>query len=679
MIPFPLEKLSIRGTPFALFMSGRSKEKAPAVRSSPPVSPAGEMPGGAGSRPPEAGRRPAGLNDRWTVPGVCLFLAAMTWLVFGQTVHHEFVNYDDEAYVYENPVVQKGLTWEGFRWAFTHNVNVNWTPLTVISHMLDCQFYGLQAGGHHFTSVLLHMASVIVLFLVLKKMTTALWRSAFVAAVFAIHPLHVESVAWIAERRDVLSGLFFMLTLGAYAGYVRHRWSLGRYLTVALMLALALMSKPMVVTLPLVLLLLDYWPLKRFTQSGGRLVPWRLIVEKVPLLALSGAACVATLFAQKEAIVPLPLSVRIGNALVSYVAYLGQMIYPAGLAVLYPHPGSSLALWKIIAAFVLLLAISAWAIAAWRKRPWFLFGWLWYLGMLVPVIGLIQSGLRAHADRYTYLPQIGLYLLLTWAAAELCAGWRHRRGVLGGGSMIILMALIFCARAQTAYWRNSELLWTHTLACTSDNCVAHNDLGNALLQKGSVEEAIAHYQTALQIKPDYAVAHNNLGNALLKTGNVDEAITQYQQALQIKPDNAEFHINLGCALLQKGSMDEAITHFQKALQIKPDSVNVLNNLAWLLATCPDAHIRDGVRAVKYAGRACELTSYQQTVFVGTLAAACAEAGRFDDAIAAAQKACALASAAGEQDLLEKNQKLLALYRAHQPYHEAAEKFVPAAP
>jgi Flp pilus assembly protein TadD len=299
--------------------------------------------------------------------------------------------------------------------------------------------------------------------------------------------------------------------------------------------------------------------------------------------------------------------------------------------------------------------------------------------MLVPVIGLIQSGLRAHADRYTYLPQIGLYVLLTWAAAELCAGWRHRRGVLGGGSMIILMALIFCARAQTAYWRNSELLWTHTLACTSDNCVAHNDLGNALLQKGSVEEAIAHYQTALQIKPDYAVAHNNLGNALLKTGNVDEAITQYQQALQIKPDNAEFHINLGCALLQKGSMDEAITHFQKALQIKPDSVNVLNNLAWLLATCPDAHIRDGVRAVKYAGRACELTSYQQTVFVGTLAAACAEAGRFDDAVATAQKACALASAAGEQDLLEKNQKLLALYRAHQPYHEAAEKFVPAAP
>ncbi|MGO8680684.1 MAG: tetratricopeptide repeat protein, partial [Limisphaerales bacterium] len=464
-----------------------------------------------------------------------------------------------------------------------------------------------------------------------------------------------------------------------------------------------------------------------------------------------------------------------------YVAYLGQMIYPAGLAVLYPHPGSGLALWKIIAAFVLLLAISAWAIAAWRKRPWFLFGWLWYLGMLVPVIGLIQSGLRAQADRYTYLPQIGLYVLLTWAAADLCAGWRHRRGVLGGGATVILVALLFCARAQTAYWRNSELLWTHTLACTSDNSVAHNDLGNALLQKGSVDEAMAHYQKALQIDPDYvdacynlgnallqkgavdeAIAHyqkalqinpdyakacNNLGNVLVQKGSVDEAIIHFQKALQIKPDFAEAHDNLGNALLRKGKVDEAIVHFQKALQIEPDfaepcnnlgialaqkgqvaeaiahfqralqikpdfaeahnnldtalrkmgnvaeaithlqkilqiqpdSPDVLNNLAWRLATCPDAHIRDGVQAVKYAERACELTHHGVTILVGTLAAAYAEAGRFDDAIAAAQKACALAAAAGEPDLLEKNRKLLALYRAHQPYHEAAEEVVPAAP
>jgi tetratricopeptide (TPR) repeat protein len=546
------------------------------------------------------------------------------------------------------------------------------------------------------------MVSAIVLFLVLKGMTAALWRSAFVAAVFAIHPLHVESVAWIAERRDVLSGLFFMLTLGAYAGYVRHRWSLGRYLMVALMLALGLMSKPMVVTLPFVLLLLDYWPLKRFTQPGDRLVPWRLIAEKLPLLALSGAACVATLFAQKEAISSLPLSVRIGNALVSYVAYLGQMIYPVGLAVNYPHPGSGLALWKIIAAFVLLLVISTGAIAARRKQPWFLFGWLWYLGMLVPAIGLIQSGWRAQADRYTYLPQIGLYLLLTWAAADLCAGWRHRRVVLGGGSTIILMALIFCARAQTSYWRNSESLWTHTLACTSDNWMGHNNLGrallqkgsvdeaivhdqkalqikpdfaeahinlgNALLKKGSVDEAIAHDQRALQIKPDYAEAQNNLGNALLQKGRVDEAISHYQMALQIKPDYVEAHINLGNALLQKGNVDEAISHFQKALKITPDDAEAQNTLAWVLATCPQASLRNGNKAVELAQRANQLTGDGNPAVLGTLATAYAEAGRFPEAVETAQRALQLAETQSNTALADAIRSQMKLYQAGIPFH-----------
>jgi len=708
------------------------------MHSSPSASPAGE--------------KPEKKDSRWLVPGVCIFLAAIVWLVFGQTLHYEFFNLDDGLYVANNPVVLGGLSLKGIVWAFTHNVNVNWTPLTVISHMLDCQLYGLHAGGHHLTNLLLHAATAILLFLVLREMTGALWRSAFVAAVFAVHPLHVESVAWIAERRDVLSGLFFMLTLLFYAQYAEQSKVQGPrskvfYGLTLLFFALGLMCKPMVVTLPFVLFLLDYWPLKRFTQSGGHLIPWRLIAEKLPLLALSGTACVATLFAQEEAFASLPLSVRIGNALVSYVAYLEQMIYPVGLAVYYPHPGNGLALWKIIAAFVLLLVISAGAVAARRKQPWFLIGWLWYLGMLVPVIGLIQVGLQARADRYTYLPQIGLYVLLTWAAVELCAGWRHRRAVLGGCAAIILVALIFCARVQTSYWRNSESLWTHTLACTPDNYIAHNNLGtdffqkgsvdeaithyqkalqirpdsaeahinlgsallqkgsvdeaiahyqkalqirpdsaeahnnlgSALLQKGSVDKAIAHYQKALQINPDYAEAHNNLGNALFQKGNLNEAITHYQKALQIKPDYAEAHINLGNALLQKGSVAEAITHYQKALQIKPDSPDVLNFLAWLLAACSDAHIRDGVQAVKYAERACELTHYGMTIFVGTLAAAYAEAGRFDDAITTAQQACALATAAGEQDLLEKNQKLLKLYRAHQPYHEAAEKVVPATP
>ena len=752
-------------------MSRRSKQQA-----WPNKAAAGHpgAPGAKGAPAPGSASRPAGLQDRWTVPLVCLVLAAMTWVVFGQTLGHEFVNYDDDSYVTNNPAVLGGLSLKAILWAFTHNVALNWTPLTVISHMLDCQLYGTHAGGHHLTSVLLHMASVIVLFLVLKGMTAALWRSAFVAAVFAIHPLHVESVAWIAERRDVLSGLFFMVTLGAYARYVRHPWSLCRYLLVALTLALGLMSKPMVVTLPLVLLLLDYWPLKRFPQSGGGLIPWRLIVEKIPLLALSGAACVATIFAQKEGIQSLPLASRIGNAMVSYSAYLGQMIYPAGLAVYYPHPGSSLPLWKILAAFLLLLVISAGAFVTRRTRPWFLIGWLWYLGMLVPVIGILQVGTQARADRYTYLPQIGLYLLLTWAAVDLFAGWRHRGRALGVIATASLVALIWCARAQTSYWRNSESLWTRELACAADNAIARSNLGNALFQDGKVGEAIVRYQEALQIEPGYAVARNNLGNALLHEGRLDEAIIQFQKALEIKPDfavasynlgnalfqegkvdeaivhyrraleirpgyaeahynlgnacrkngnveeaivhyqkaieitpgYAEAHINLGNALFQEGKVDqaiahfqealeitpgfaevhcilgyallqnrradEAIVHFQKALQIKPNYLEAQNNLAWVLATSPRSSLRNGNRAVELAQQADQLAGGENPNILRTLAAACAEAGRFGDARQSAQKAVELARAAGRPDLVEQLSGELKLYEAGLPFHQESK-------
>ena len=700
------------------------------------------------------------------------------------------MNFDDQVYVYENPEVVRGLTLHGIVWAL-HVHCSNWHPLTWISHMLDCQMYGLQAGGHHLTNVLLHTATVILLFLVLRRMTGFLWRSAFVAAVFAVHPLRVESVAWVAERKDVLSGVFFMLTLWAYVQYVEKSKvqspkSERIYGLVLLFFGLGLMCKPMLVTLPFVLLLLDYWPLGRVSGADSRVTSQisDLLLEKLPLFGLVSASCAITIYAQTDAIqsfeqISLPL--RVGNALISYVAYLGQMFWPAGLAVLYPFAAGSVGVSGVVLSLVLLAGISTGAFVLRRQWPYFLTGWLWYLIMLVPVIGIVQVGVQARADRYTYLPQIGLYLLLTWAAADLCAGWRHRRVVLGGGATIILVALIFCARGQTSYWRNSESLWTHTLACTSDNAMAQNLLGNALikkgsadeaashcqmalqikpdyvdahinlgdalLQKGKVDEAIVHFQKALQIKPGYVEVHNNLGSALLQKGNVDEAISQYQKALQIRPgyaeacnnlgvillqkgkvdeaishcqkalqinpDYADAHINLGNALLQKGSVDEAITHYQRALQIQPDSASAnnnlnfalllkgkvdeaitcgqkalqtnpdspeaLNNLAWLLATCPDAHLRDGVQAVKYAERACELTQNSMTLSVGTLAAAYAEAGRFDDAINAAQKACALASAAGERDLLQTNRKLLALYRAHQPYHETAEKFVSAAP
>jgi tetratricopeptide (TPR) repeat protein len=684
-----------------------------------------------------------GSGDSRAVLGVCLFLAGAVWMVFGQTLRYGFVNYDDAVYIADNPAVLGGLSLKGIAWAFTHYVNANWTPLAVISHMLDCQLYGTQAGGHHLTSVLLHMAAAIVLFLVLKEMTGALWRSAFVAAVFAVHPLHVESVAWIAERRDVLSGLFFMLTLGAYAGYVRHPQSLGRYLMVVLMLTLALISKPTAVTLPFVLLLLDYWPLKRFNPADGRFIPWRLIVEKIPLFALSGIACAATLFAQEEAIASLPLSARIGNALVSYVAYWGQMIYPVELAVYYPHPGNGLMLWKISAAFVLLLVISIGAIATRRKRPWFLFGWLWYLGVLVPVIGLVQVGGQARADRYTYLSQIGLYILLTWMVVELTASWRIRRWVFGAGAMVVFAVLIACAWTQTAYWRNSETLWTHALACTSDNTIAHNNLGDAFYQQGRLDEAIAQFQQTLAIDPNnaeanydlgnaffqqgrldealaqfqktlaiqpsytdyhynYADIHNNLGNVFLRQGRMDEAVAQFQKALAINPEDAsthynlgnafrqqgdvneaitqlrkalvikpqfaEAHYNLGNAFLQQGRMEEALTHFQKALEIKPDYVEVQNNMAWVLATCPQASLRNGTEAVELAERANQLTDGKNPVVLCTLAAAYAEVGRFPEAINTVQRASHLAGAKSNTGLVEALQSQLKLYQTGIPFH-----------
>ena len=548
------------------------------VRSSTPVSPVGEMPEAPDSRSLMPESPAADLNDRWTVPGVCLFLAAIIWLVFSQTLRYGFVNYDDDQYVSENPVVQKGLTWEGFRWALTYGSIGHWHPLTWLSHMLDCQLYGLQAGGHHLTNVLLHTASVILLFLVLRQMTGFMWRSAFVAAVFAIHPLRAESVAWIAERKDVLSAFFFMLTLGAYIHYVRRPPSVIRYGAVVLLFALGLLSKNMLVTTPFVLLLLDYWPLGRLSSFSPQVL-LRLVTEKIPLFVLTVGSCVATALSPEKATADkLPFGLRMENAMVSYVIYLWQMIHPAGLAGVYPNPANYLPIWQVAGTLGLLLAISGTVFALRRTLPYLVIGWLWYVGMLIPVIGIVQISYYAHADRYTYLPQIGLYLLLTWAMADLCAGWRHRRWMLGGLSMVILVVLVFCAHAQTSYWRNGKLLWTHTVACTTDNFIGHNNLGTAFLQLGQLDEAITRYQKALQIKPDYAVACYNLGYALLQKGNVDEAIAQYKKALEIKPDYADAHNSMGDALFQKGSVDEAIAQFQKALEIQPSYAEAHNNL-----------------------------------------------------------------------------------------------------
>ena len=498
-----------------------------------------------------------GVGAGSMAPTVRVFLLLAVTLVFGQAIGHDFVSYDDPRYVWENPHVAGGLTREGLAWVFTHSHGFNWHPLTGLSHMLDCQCFGLCAEGHHAVNVLLHAGTVVLLFLVLRQMTRRseradrFWPSAFVAAVFAVHPLRVESVAWVAERKDVLSGLLFMLTLAAYLGYARHPFSLARYLLVALVFALGLMAKPMLVTVPFVLLLLDYWPLGRWQGSGekgrkgereeGRrresefslspLLPFSpdhgytvpallttraLLLEKLPLLALAAAASVATVLAQSEAMklntcVSLPW--RIGNALVSYVAYLGQLFCPLGLAVFYPHPENHLPVWEVIAAFLVLAGITVGALCSWR-RPYLLVGWLWYLGMMVPTIGLVQVGFQSMADRYTYLPQVGLSVALAWGVAEVARSWSYRRWVCGLGSALVLAGLMACAWLQTSYWRNSETLWTHAVACTAQNAKAHSYLGMALADLGRSDEAIAHFRKALEIKPDEAEASLHLGYVL---------------------------------------------------------------------------------------------------------------------------------------------------------------------
>ena len=527
----------------------------------------------------------------WKIAGISLLLAGLVWLVFGQTLGHRFVNFDDGSYVYRNFDVTQGITIQGIKWAFTHVVGANWHPLTMLSHLLDCRLYGVTPAGHHATNVVLHTAAVVLLFLVFWWMTRKLWQSAFVAAVFGIHPLHVESVAWVAERKDVLSALFFMLTLAAYVYYAR-RTSLARYLLVSILFACGLMSKPMLVTLPFVLLLLDYWPLKRFVPSregsigaisDGRLRPgWWPVLEKLPLFALSGAASVTALITQHPSLNTvnrLPLASRLGNACVTAIIYIGQMMLPRDLACFYPYPKQSLPLWGIALSISLLVGLTAGAWSLRKTRPYFLTGWLWYVGMLIPVIGIVQVGAQAHADRYTYLPQIGLYLIVTWGLADLFISWRHRGIILGALATAALVVLTWCAWFQTSYWRDSESLWTHALAVTPDNVTARQDLCDALLEKGRVDDAIAQGRRALELEPKSGDVNNTMGAALTRKGQLDEALVYLTTALQLRPTLPRLRYNLANVLLQKGEVDEAIANYETELRIQPNFPEGHNNLA----------------------------------------------------------------------------------------------------
>jgi Tfp pilus assembly protein PilF len=532
-----------------------------------------------------AGIRTDPTNEKWATLAVCFTLVAIIWFVFGQTLRFGFVNYDDNEYVYDNPHITSGLSVGAFRWAFTHTQTANWHPLTTLSHMLDCQLYGVHPWGHHLDNVLLHCMVAILLFLAIRRLTHAIWPSAFVAALFAIHPLRVESVAWISERKDVLSGVFFMLTLLAYARSVEVPQSKSRYWTVSIVFALGLMCKPTLVTLPFVLLLFDWWPLTRIETESGWNRLWTssrpLILEKSPLFVLSAGSCFATLLAQKAAldrVVPVSLTWRVANGAVAYASYLLQMVWPVGMAVLYPHPRDLLPLWQVNLAILFLVAFSTLAWVSRRKYPWVAVGWLWYLGMLVPMIGVFQVGNQARADRYTYLPQIGLYIIAAWSAVAASARLRLPRWVPCVLSASVIVSLAVAARLQTSYWHDSESLWTHALACTERNFIAWNNLGIDLQQKGQRNEAIECFQKALNIEPYYADAYTNLGGVLLGQGKSDQAIAYFQRALQLRPANPKAQNNLGLALFDEGRLDEAIGDFQRAIEINPLYVEANYNI-----------------------------------------------------------------------------------------------------
>lgn len=612
-------------------------------------------------------------SDRWIAACVCVSLVVLTWAIFGQTLRYDFVNYDDPSYVYQNTRITSGLSVSNVVWAVTHVHAENWHPLTTITHMLDCQLYGLNAGRHHFTNVFLHTVAVVLLFVAFQRMTGAVWRSAFVAAIFAIHPLHVESVAWIAERKDVLSGVFFMLTLLSYFHYTRAP-SIGRYLILALVIALGLMSKPMLVTLPFVLLLLDYWPLQRFQEHRTRRTRQlsQLIAEKIPLIAFAAASSIVTFLAQRGAIGwtdQLPLSARISNAIVTYVVYIWQMLWPAKLAVFYPHPENRLPMWAITMAISALGGITAVAFVLRKRAPYLITGWLWYLGMLVPVIGLVQVGWQGHADRYTYLPQIGLYIMVTWTAADLTVSWRSQHVALAAAAGLLLAVLSWCAWLQASYWRNSETLFGHALDVTRNNDVALNNLGIIFLDKGQLDEAISKLQAAIELRPENGPAHDNLAKALLRKGRPAEAMFHYRKFLEIEPGNVEARNTLGTALIQQGRVSEAITQWQEALAIEPDNGNAASNLAWVLATCPENSIRDGARAVELAEKAMRLSGSKIPMVFRVLAAAYAENGRYSDAIDTAQRGADLANRMDNPALASELESNIALYQAGKPLRD----------
>jgi protein O-mannosyl-transferase len=497
---------------------------------------------------------------------VYLYLLLATLAAYAQVFRFDFVNYDDPDYVTDNPHVRAGFNSETVRWAFTSGEDANWLPLTRLSHILDSHLFGMRAGFHHLTNVGLHILSTLLLFAVLHRATGTLWRSAFVAFLFALHPLHVESVAWISERKDVLSAFFWFLTLWFYLRYAEKPAAV-RYLPVLAAFALGALSKPTIVTLPFVLLLLDVWPLRRAPAA-------RLLLEKLPLFVISVVSSVVTYFVQQRggAVISLdavPIATRISNALVSYVVYICQTLWPVRLAAFYPlvHiPARNAA-----AATLILLAISFLAVRLFRSRPYFAVGWFWYLGTLVPVIGFVQVGLQSRADRYTYLPLVGIFILIAWAAADVSERWPKAKPALIGSCALACAACFTLTMLQIRNWKNTQTLFEHAIRVTSNNYLAYNGLGQAFRQQGRLQDAKSNFEQALRIRPNYPDALINVGEVLLLTGHPADAIPHLLSALSLKPDSVEAHVNLGAALNKMGRHSEAIAQYREAARLQPQN------------------------------------------------------------------------------------------------------------
>jgi tetratricopeptide (TPR) repeat protein len=682
---------------------------------------------------------------------ICLLLVGITLGIYWPVGQLGFFSYDDPSYILNNQMVLGGVTPDSAWWAFTSYYIGNWHPVTWLSHMLDCQLFGLNPGAFHLENLAFHIANTLLLFIVLRKMTQAVWRSALVAALFAWHPAHIQSVAWITERKDVLSGFFMLLTIWAYAHYVEKSKAQNPkakflFKSSLVLFALGLMSKPMLVTLPAILLLLDVWPLQRFSLSAFRFPLFRrLLLEKIPFLALSLLTVLTTLWSQNGAdfIInthKLPLLVRLANIPFFVVSYLEKLFCPVNLTVFYPY--HFIPFWEQAVSFLLIIFLTVIAFRRMRSQPYVLVGWLWFLIMLLPVIGLVQVGGQSIADRYTYLPSIGIFVIVVWGLGEFAARsnrWLSTTG-LALGATVLMLGCLLDTQFQLKFWRDNITLFQRSvdvnkednatgyfaladaqwhdegdldtavvnfklaLQClqsksdlmwTADAFGIRHNLGVVLLIQDRPAEAEIQFRAALPLNTnsDSAFTHKCLADALFDQGKTNEAEAEYDTAVQLMPGNgyllnlvnssktlhnvlntlqtaptAESHVQAAEILCSQEKFPDAATHYLAALKFQPEAPELLNNLAWLLATCPNQKVRDGRQAVQYSQRACELTRSEQTIYVGTLAAAYAAAGNFDEAVASARKACALAESHGETSLLNNNQKLLnRFYLAHKPF------------